>query len=91
MKARKRNMKIAIGADHGGFDLKAVLVGHLQGQGHQVLDVGTGSTGAVDYPVFARKVAEAVSTGQARRARQPALRQSRPAGAAMWPAQAATW
>jgi deoxyribose-phosphate aldolase len=60
-------MKIAIGADHGGFDLKAVLVGHLQGQGHQVLDVGTGSTGAVDYPVFARKVAEAVSTGQARR------------------------
>jgi deoxyribose-phosphate aldolase len=60
-------MKIAIGADHGGYDLKTALVGHLQGKGHQVLDVGTKSTAAVDYPVFARKVAEAVSTGQADR------------------------
>ena len=60
-------MKIAIGADHGGFDLKTKLSGHLQGQGHQVLDMGTDSAGAVDYPVFARKVAEAVSSGQAQR------------------------
>jgi len=60
-------MKIAIGADHGGFDLKTKLIEHLTGQGQQVLDQGTDSTAAVDYPVFARKVAEAVSTGQAER------------------------
>jgi len=60
-------MKIAIGADHGGFDLKTRLSGHLRGQGHQVLDMGTDSTTAVDYPVFARRVAEAVSSGQAER------------------------
>jgi deoxyribose-phosphate aldolase len=60
-------MKIAIGADHGGFDLKTKLSGHLRSQGHQVQDMGTDSTAAVDYPVFARKVAEAVSGGQAER------------------------
>ncbi|MCK9994720.1 MAG: deoxyribose-phosphate aldolase [Candidatus Krumholzibacteria bacterium] len=60
-------MKIAIGADHGGFDLKTKLIEHLTGQGNQVLDQGTDSTAAVDYPVFARKVAEVVSTGQAER------------------------
>ena len=57
--------KIAIGADHGGFNLKAVLVAHLRRSGHQVEDVGTSSREAVDYPVFARAVAEAVSQGRA--------------------------
>jgi len=57
--------KIAIGADHGGFDLKAVLVSHLRKSGHQVDDLGTSSREAVDYPVFARAVAEAVSQGRA--------------------------
>ncbi|MCP4300952.1 MAG: RpiB/LacA/LacB family sugar-phosphate isomerase, partial [Gammaproteobacteria bacterium] len=51
--------KIALGADHGGFDLKARLAVHLQKAGHQVQDVGTSSHEAVDYPVFARAVAEA--------------------------------
>ncbi len=60
-------MMIAIGADHGGFELKQKLLKHLQGRGHQVQDVGTGSTDAVDYPVFARKVAEAVASGAAER------------------------
>ena len=60
-------MKIAIGADHGGFELKTRLVTHLQDQGHQVLDVGTDSTAAVDYPKFARLVAEAVAQGHAER------------------------
>ena len=60
-------MKIAIGADHGGFELKKRLIDHLKGQGHEVQDVGTDSTAAVDYPKFARLVAEAVSTGQAQR------------------------
>ena len=57
--------RIAIGADHGGFDLKAELLAHLQGAGHVVDDVGTSSREAVDYPVFARAVAEAVSQGRA--------------------------
>jgi deoxyribose-phosphate aldolase len=58
-------MRIAIGADHGGFELKAVLAAHLRQAGHQVEDVGTSSHEAVDYPVFARAVADAVSQGRA--------------------------
>ncbi len=57
--------RIAIGADHGGFDLKSVLVAHLRKGGHQVEDLGTSSREAVDYPVFARAVAESVSQGRA--------------------------
>jgi len=57
--------RIAIGADHGGFDLKSLLAAHLRKAGHQVEDVGTSSREAVDYPVFARAVAEAVSQGRA--------------------------
>lgn len=57
--------RIAIGADHGGFDLKSVLVAHLRKSGHQVEDLGTSSREAVDYPVFARAVAESVSQGRA--------------------------
>lgn len=60
-------MKIAIGADHGGFELKNQLIAHLKGQGHQVQDVGTDSTAAVDYPKYARLVAEAVAAGQVER------------------------
>jgi deoxyribose-phosphate aldolase len=57
--------RIALGADHGGFDLKTELVAHLREAGHQVQDVGTSSREAVDYPLFARAVAEAVSRGNA--------------------------
>ncbi|MEE8339959.1 MAG: deoxyribose-phosphate aldolase [Xanthomonadales bacterium] len=57
--------RIALGADHGGFDLKALLAAHLRKAGHQVEDVGTSSREVVDYPVFARAVAEAVSQGRA--------------------------
>ncbi len=56
--------RIALGADHGGFNLKAVLATHLRKAGHQVEDVGTSSNKAVDYPVYARAVAEAVSQGR---------------------------
>jgi len=55
--------RIALGADHGGFELKAVLAEHLREAGYQVEDVGTSSREAVDYPVFARAVANAVSSG----------------------------
>jgi deoxyribose-phosphate aldolase len=61
----KNPKKIAIGADHGGFDLKSVLVTHLRKAGYQVEDFGTSSREAVDYPVFARAVAEAVAQGRA--------------------------
>ena len=57
--------RIAIGADHGGFELKEQLLAHLASAGHRVDDVGTSSREAVDYPVFARAVAEAVSAGSA--------------------------
>ena len=60
-----RPKRIALGADHGGFDLKAVLAAHLRKAGHQVDDVGTSSRSAVDYPVFARAVADAVAQGRA--------------------------
>lgn len=60
-------MKIAMGADHGGFELKTKLSAHLQGKGHEILDFGTSSNEAVDYPDFAGAVAEAVASGRAER------------------------
>ena len=54
-------LRIAIGADHGGFDLKERVRHYLADQGHAVADLGTNSTDSVDYPDFARKVAERVS------------------------------
>ncbi len=56
-------MKIAIGADHGGFDLKKTILETLTGLGHEVTDYGCHSTKSVDYPDFAEKVARAVSEG----------------------------
>src|SRR5262245_50282774 len=50
-------MRVTIGSDHAGFDLKKVLIDHLQKSGHRVSDVGTNSTAPVDYPDFAEKVA----------------------------------
>ena len=58
--------RIALGADHGGFDLKnRASQRTLREAGHQLEDVGTSSNEAVDYPVFARAVADAVSRGSA--------------------------
>jgi deoxyribose-phosphate aldolase len=56
--------KIAIGADHAGFRLKEALRAHLESLGYPVLDLGTGGEEAVDYPDFARAVAEAVVRGE---------------------------
>ena len=56
---------VAIGADHGGFDLKRELISHLRDWGYQVLDLGTDSAGAVDYPDFAEAVGNAVARGDA--------------------------
>ena len=59
-----RRCRIAVGSDHGGFELKEQLAGWLKGQGHNVTDVGTNSKEAVDYPVFAAAVARAVAAGR---------------------------
>src|SRR5438477_7751715 len=58
-------MKIALGADHAGFDLKEKVKQHLEEKGFQVDDRGTTSNDSVDYPDFARKVAEEVADKQA--------------------------
>ena len=58
-------MKIAIGADHAGFDLKERLKGYLTARGHEVLDMGTSSGESTDYPAYAFLVAEAVRDGAA--------------------------
>lgn len=60
-------MKIAAAADHAGFDLKDRLVAHLRAAGHDVEDFGTHGLGSVDYPDFAAKVSEAVTSGRALR------------------------
>jgi RpiB/LacA/LacB family sugar-phosphate isomerase len=60
-------MKIAIGSDHAGFDLKETLREHLSYKGHEVIDVGTFSLESVDYPDFARAVGESVLQGRAER------------------------
>ncbi|CDM66655.1 ribose 5-phosphate isomerase B [Pyrinomonas methylaliphatogenes] len=56
---------IAIGADHGGYEMKEELKKFLIELGHHVRDFGTDSTAAVDYPDFAHAVARAVSRGEA--------------------------
>jgi len=60
-------MKVAIGSDHAGFELKVLLAKHLADQGHDVLDVGTNSLEPVDYPDFAQAVGEAVAQGKVER------------------------
>lgn len=58
-------MKIAIGADHAGFEYKKAIVNHLINSGHEVVDFGTSSNEATDYPDFAVSVAENVSSEKA--------------------------
>src|SRR6185436_18402295 len=60
-------MRVAIAADHAGFELKRDLAGHIAQQGHDVTDLGTHSTAPVDYPDMAEAVATAVRNGQADR------------------------
>lgn len=58
-------MRIAIGADHAGYELKNSVVEFVQSAGHAAYDLGTHSTDPVDYPDFARKVCEAMQQGKA--------------------------
>ena len=60
-------MRVAIGSDHAGFELKQHLIPLVKAGGHEVIDVGTNSTEPVDYPDFAEKVGLAVIGGRAER------------------------
>ncbi len=60
-------MKIVIGADHAGVELKDHLRGWLERRGEDVIDVGTHGTTSVDYPEFGHRVAHAVRSRQAER------------------------
>jgi RpiB/LacA/LacB family sugar-phosphate isomerase len=60
-------MRIVIGADHAGFDLKEVLVAYLRHRGHEVVDIGTNSDDPVDYPDYADALSQAVLDGRAER------------------------
>ena len=60
-------MKIAVGCDHGGFPLKDVVIEAVKAAGHEVIDVGTWSAEAVDFPDFTKKVGEQIQSGEAER------------------------
>ena len=60
-------MRIAIGSDHAGFEMKGALTKHLNELSHEVTDVGTYSAEPVDYPDFAEAVGKAVLDGRAER------------------------
>ena len=58
-------MRIVVGADHAGYALKGAVAAHLAGLGHEVLDFGTDSEEAVDYPPLCARVGRAVVGGEA--------------------------
>lgn len=58
-------IKISLGSDHAGFELKEAVKNNLQNQGYEVIDFGTTSTDPVDYPDFIRPAAECVAAGDA--------------------------
>lgn len=56
-------MRIAMGSDHGGFNLRLVIKAHLIEKGYEVVDFGCENKESVDYPDYALKVAEAITSG----------------------------
>ena len=60
-------MKVVIGSDHGGFELKEMLVKYISDLGHDVTDVGTNSADSVDYTDYTEKVGKAVMEKKANR------------------------
>ncbi len=53
-------MRIVIGSDHAGFELKSTIVSYIQDLGHQIIDVGTNNAEPVDYPEYAEAVGKAI-------------------------------
>ena len=60
-------MRVALAGDHWGVDLKAQLVDELRAAGHEPLDLGANDRTPSDYPVFARRVGDALRDGRAER------------------------
>jgi ribose 5-phosphate isomerase B len=60
-------MKIAVACDHAGYPLKHVVLDAVLAAGHEVVDLGTNSTQAVDYPDYAEKLGHAIRSGEAER------------------------
>ena len=60
-------MKIAIGSDHGGFDMKEAVIAHLKETGHEVTDLGCYDKNSCDYPQYGKAVAKAVADGTCQR------------------------
>jgi len=56
-------MKLAIGCDHGGFELKKEVLQHLAARGIEVTDVGCNDSASCDYPVYSKKVTDLVNEG----------------------------
>ncbi len=54
---------MAVASDHGGFDLKGMVISLLESLGHEVTDLGTHDRNSCDYPDYAQKVAEGVAAG----------------------------
>lgn len=59
-------MKIAIGADHAGYDLKKVVINFLTEKGHEVEDFGCYSSESIDYPDYAHPVCESIEKGNSK-------------------------
>ena len=60
-------MRIVVGSDHAGFEMKQTIAGYLRHLEHDVIDIGTDSDRPVDYPDFAEAVAKTISDGAAER------------------------
>lgn len=60
-------MKIAVGSDHVGYEIKERIIGILKNRGHEVVDFGTNSKARCDYPLIGEKVARAVSSKECKR------------------------
>jgi len=61
-------VRIAIGSDHAGYELKEAVAPVLRDRGHELVDVGTGSSESVDYPEYAAQAARMVAAGEVERA-----------------------
>jgi len=60
-------MRIALSADHAGYELKDQLAAWLREAGHEAIDLGTNGPESVDYPDFGARLARAIATGEAER------------------------
>jgi RpiB/LacA/LacB family sugar-phosphate isomerase len=61
------HMRVVLGSDHAGFEMKQNILAHVKAIGHEVIDVGTDSSSPVDYPDFAEKVGMAIVNKEADR------------------------